>query len=109
MTFSPQMTNTATLWTSTRNAYGDYVQSSSTAVVCWFREIDGLERKKHGEEYMSDAMIWFPYDTTVTEGQFVSCEGTLYQVEKINRARSPYRSGIQFIKCDLKISLQAIS
>ncbi len=109
MSFAPQFTDTAILWTSTRNRYGDYVQGSSASVSCWFRQIDVLQRSSHAEERDADAMVWFPTGTTVSKGQLITCQGNLYQIERINEARTPYRSGVQFIKCDLKVTGQAIS
>ncbi len=109
MSFAPVMNQTAVLWTSTRNKFGDYVQGSQTTVSCWFRQIDVLQRGTHGQDQDADAMVWFPAGTAVADGQLVTCEGNLYQIERINEARTPFRSGVQFIKCDLKVTGQAIS
>lgn len=109
MSFAPQMNNTAVLWTSTRNKYGDYVEASSVEVSCWFRQIDLVQRGTHSEEVDADAMVWFPTGTAVSKGQLVECEDNIYQIERINEARTPFRSGVQFIKCDLKVTRQAIS
>lgn len=109
MSFAPTLNQTCQLITNTRNRYGDYILSSTASVSCWFRQIDLIQRSSHAEEINADAQVWFAAGTSVEKGQLVLFANIVYQIDKINFARTPFRTGIQFIKCDLKITDQGIS
>jgi len=95
--------------TTTRNSFGDYINSSNTAIKCRFRYIDSINRSAGQELNSTDAMLWVASDSGIVKGDLILFDSLYYQVEKINKARRLGEDAVQFIKCDLKINQVAVS
>lgn len=106
--FYPAWNNTCQKVIVSRDEYGDYRQTSLQTLDCVFRIINTMRRGTHMEIDDADAMVWFPIETDVTLGTLLVKDGVYYQIERINYAQG-LRNAPQFIKCDLKITVQAVS
>lgn len=85
----------------TRNAYGDYTATTSTALQCHFREINEQTTTENSEYIQSDAMAWFEPDSGVDRKDILKIEGMHYRVERVIKARKLRSTNVEFIKCDL--------
>jgi hypothetical protein len=103
----PPMRHTAYKLTITRNAYGDYVSSGETALICHFRYITtqagGANSRgiRGNESADSDAMAWFEPDSGVEREDLIKFEGEHFRVEKVTKARRLRDPTVQFIKVEL--------
>lgn len=97
----PPMLHTAYKVVNTRNAYGDYVASSSTALVCHFRYITQTVTSTSAETIQSDAMAWFEPDSGIQRGDIIKYEDEFFRVERIIKARRLRETRVQFIKTEL--------
>lgn len=95
------MLHTAYKVSTTRNAYGDYVVSTQTALACHFREINEQVTTENNEVIQSDAQAWFEPDSGVDRKDILKINGLHYRVERVIKARRLRSSVVQFIKCDL--------
>jgi len=95
----PPMRHIAYKVTTTRNAYGDYVQGSQTALTCHFRDISNITIAGN-ETYQSDAMGWFEPDADISKGDVFLIKDEGYIVERVTKARRLWNPSIQFIKVE---------
>ena len=96
----PPLNQIAYLVTYTRNAYGDFVTSTTTAIKCRIREINRIQIGVN-EEINSDAMGWFEPDSGIERNSIVLFDGVYYQVERVVKART-FSTPVQFIKTEMK-------
>lgn len=96
----PPMMHTAYKVTTTRNAYGDYTASGTTALKCHFRYITE-QVTDNNEQIQSDAMGWFEPDSGVVKGTLIKFEGEHYRVERVIKARRLRDSSTIFLKVEL--------
>lgn len=97
----PPLLHTAYKLTTTRNAYGDYVATSTTTLSCHFRYINEFFTTTNNEQIQSDAMAWFEPDAGVSEGTIIRFENEHYRVERLIKARRLRDTDVQFLKCFL--------
>lgn len=95
------MSFTAYKVTNTRNAYGDYVASGTTALKCHFRYITEQVTSTNNETIQSDAMAWFEPDSGVNRGDIIKFDGEHFRVERVTRARKLRDKNVHFIKVEL--------
>lgn len=95
------MLHTAYILGQSRNKYGDYIDTSETAVSCHFREITMLSHNNNSDEILADAQAWFEPDSGVVRGTIIKFEGSHYKVERLTKARRLHNPTVQFIKTDL--------
>lgn len=95
------MRNTAYKVSTTRNAYGDYVAGSQTALPCHFRYITSLVSTGSSEALQSDAMAWFESDSGVVKGDILIIDDDGFKVERITKARRLRDTTVLFLKADL--------
>jgi hypothetical protein len=92
------MNHTAFKIAYTRNEYGDYVATTSTAIPCHFRHINEVVSSNYNETIQSDAMAWFEPDSGIDRESIVKIDGEHYRVEKAVKARRLRSPTVQFIK-----------
>lgn len=97
----PPMLQTAYILGQTRNKYGDYTDTTETAVTCKFRVINTLQHNGIADSIESDAMAWFEPDSGVVRGTIIKYDGTHYKVERLTEARRLHSTSVQFIKTEL--------
>lgn len=97
----PPMLHTAQKIAYTRNAYGDYVATTSTPIKCHFRFVNENISTNSNETVQSDAMAWFESDSGIVRESIVLIDGDHYRVEKVIKARKLRNPTVQFIKCYL--------
>lgn len=95
------MYNTAYKVTTTRNSYGDYTASGSTALPCHFRDITQVGSNDGNEQFDCDAMAWFEPDSGIAKNDILQIDGSHYQVDRVVRARKLRSKEVQFIKTEL--------
>lgn len=88
----------------TKNRFGDLAYSSTTVIKCWFREITMQEQQPLAgrEAVRSDAMAWFPADSSVEEGTVLLILGQYYRVQQAINARRLDDQTVVFIKTTLE-------
>jgi len=96
----PPMFQTAYKLAYTRNAYGDFITSSTTELACHFRLIT-QQVSETNEQVNSDAMAWFEPDSGVKRKDIIRFDGELYRVERVTEARRLRQTQVQFIKTEL--------
>lgn len=97
----PPMIHTAYKVTTTRDGYGSYTASTSTALKCHFRYINNQITGVNNEVVQSDAQAWFESDSGVSLKDIITFDGEHYRVEKIVKARRLRDPNVQFIKVEL--------
>lgn len=97
----PPMMHTAYKVNTTRNAYGDFIASTSASYKCHIREINQVITTSNDETVQSDAMAWFEPDADIQEQDIIKFEDTHYRVERITKARRLRNPAVLFLKCDL--------
>jgi hypothetical protein len=97
----PAMRHTAYKVSTTRNAYGDYVAGSQTALPCHFRYITSLITTTASEALQSDAMAWFEADSAVVKGDVLLIDDDGFRVERVTKARRLRDTTVLFLKVDL--------
>lgn len=100
MSLKPPMLHTAYKVTVTRNAYGDYLSSGTTALSCHFRYITEVVTENN-QQIQSDAQGWFEAGSGVEKGDIIKFEGEHYRVERVTQARRLRETTVQFIKTEL--------
>ena len=98
----PPMIHTAYKVTTTRNAYGDFTASGTTALPCHFRHITE-QIYANNQTVQSDAMAWFEPDSGVVRNDIIKFEGEHFIVERVIKARKLRSSPVQFIKTELRL------
>jgi hypothetical protein len=93
----PPMFNTATKSITTRNAYGDYIESSTVVLTCHFRDITELQTQNN-EAIISDAMAWFDANSGVVKGDILFIDDEYFKVSKVIQARRLNNPTVLFIK-----------
>lgn len=96
----PPMLHTAYKVTTTRNVYGDYVESSRVTLKCHFREITSIVEGSN-VTIQSDAMAWFEPDSGVVKKDILIIDGQGFKVERITKARRLRNPDVLFIKAEL--------
>ena len=99
----PPMLHQAYKVNYTRNAYGDYVSTSSTVLNCHFRYINEVITSNPTEQIQSDAIAWFEPDADINMSDIVLVDGNHYRVEKLIRARKLRSPVVQFRKAYLAL------
>jgi hypothetical protein len=99
----PPMLHTAYKVTTTRDAYGSFTASGSTALPCHFRVNNSQITGSGDETVQSDAMAWFEPDSGIALKDIIRFGSRHYRVERVIEARRLRETAVQFIKCDLKI------
>lgn len=94
----PPMRHTAYKVSYTRNAYGDFLAASETALACHFRYITEQISGENNETIQSDAMAWFNPDSGVDREDIIKFEGEHFRVERVIKARRLRDTDVQFIK-----------
>jgi len=97
----PPMLHIAYKVTTTRDAYGSYTATGSTALPCHFRSINAQVTGTSNEVVQSDAMAWFEPDSGVGLKDIMMIDGDHYRVERVTQARRLRSSPVLFLKCDL--------
>lgn len=97
----PPMLHTAYKVSYTRNAYGDYIASGTTALKCHVRIINDIQISAMNEQIQSDALMWFEPDSGVQKEDVIKFEGEHYRVERLTEARRLREPNVQFIKCEM--------
>lgn len=100
---APPMNQQCEIVSVSRNVGGDYIEDDKRVSKCHLRYITTVRRTSNGEETQSDAMLWLPIETQVDSGDIVLCDGTRFQVDRINRARDLDTPIVHFLKCELEI------
>jgi hypothetical protein len=100
---APPFPHTCEILGTSRDKYGDYQETTKATSVCRLRYITDVRRGTNGEERQSDAQLWLPADTDIEAGDIVRCDGTVFQCERVNKARDLDTTTIHFLKCDLEI------
>ena len=95
------MLHTAYKVTTTRNAYGDFTATGSTALPCHFRYITEQLTGINNESINSDAMAWFEPDSGVVKEDILMIDDEHFRVEKVTKARRLRDPAVQFIKVEL--------
>ena len=85
----------------TRNAYGDYVASGSTALACHFRDITEQGTSGSDETIQSDAMAWFEPDSGIQRADILQIDDEHFRVERVIKARRLRDPNVQFNKVEL--------
>lgn len=96
----PPMLHTAYKVTTTRDAYGSFVASTTTILKCHVRYIIN-QISDNNEVIQSDLMVWFEPDSGVVLKDIVKIDGEHYRIERITKARRLRDTTVQFLKCDL--------
>lgn len=99
---SHAMLQTFSLITTSRDAYGDQVESSSAEYACKFREITETDRYGNREDMRGDAMLWVEPSTPLEVGSIVEVENQKFRVERLTKARRMRSESVLFIKCLLE-------
>ena len=97
----PPFTKTAYKVTTTRDAYGNYVTSGTTALMCHFRYITNVQETSGNQSMQSDAMAWFEPDSGIQVKDLIKYEGEHFTVERITRATRLRSNSVLFLKADL--------
>lgn len=97
----PPMRQIATKHNYTRNAYGDFVVSTTEQLPCHFRYITDQVSDTNNEQVASDAMAWFEPDSGVEKKDIIQIDNTFFRVERLFRARRLRDAEVQFIKTEL--------
>lgn len=93
---------TATLYTTSRDRYGDQVATASTTIKCRFRWITELDQLGNREELRSDALLWTSPTEAVKEGTILKFEDDFFRVKRVTQARRLIGNKVEFIKCLLE-------
>lgn len=99
----PAMLHQAYKVSYTRNAYGDYTATSSTAINCHFRYINEVITSNPNEQIQSSAIAWFEPDLSVVIGDVFLIDDNHYRVEKLVKARRLRSTAIEFKKAYLAL------
>lgn len=97
----PPMMHTAYKVVTTRNAYGDFVGSSSVPLACHFRYITEQVSSTSDETIQSDAMAWFEPDSGIEKEDIIMVDGEHFRVERLIKGRRLRSKVVHFIKVDL--------
>lgn len=97
----PPMLHTAYKVTTTRNAYGDFIASTSTELPCHFRYITSQVSTNPNEMIQSDAQAWFESDSGVQKEDILEIDGEHFRVERLVKARRLRNPAVLFLKVDL--------
>jgi len=97
------LNQTAQKVSTTRDKFGDYLQTSLTEVSCRFRYIRNLRRETNREISDSDALMWFAPTHEVSIGDHYLYEGVYYQVDRVLKARKLDNATVHFIKCEVTV------
>lgn len=97
----PPMRHTAYKVTTTRNSYGDFVASGTTALICHFRYITEQVSSSDNETIQSDAMAWFEPDSGIEKEDIVTIDGEHFRVERVIKVRRLRDPTVLFIKVNL--------
>lgn len=97
----PPMRQTAYKVTTSRNAYGDYVESTRASIPCRFRYITGLDINGVTESTTCDALAWFEADSGIVKKDVLVIDGEGFIVDKVIKARRLHDSEVQFLKVEL--------
>ena len=98
----PPMLHTAYKVNYTRNAYGDYLATSSTSLPCHFRYISEVDSNTDDETIQFDGLAWFDGSAPIEQGDLVTIEGEQYRVERVIKARRLRNTTVLFLKCFLQ-------
>lgn len=97
----PPMLHTAYKVTTTRNAYGDFVASTSTAIPCHFRYITEQVSSSANEMIQSDAMAWFDANSGIEKEDILRIDDEHFRVERVTKARRLRDPTVLFLKVSL--------
>jgi len=95
------MLHTAYKVITTRNAYGDFIASTSTALPCHFRNITTQVSTDSNQMIQSDAQAWFEPDSGIVKEDIIEIDGEHFRVERLVKARRLRNPNVLFIKVDL--------
>lgn len=98
----PPMVHTAYKVSYTRNAYGDYTATSSTAIPCHFRYINEIDSNADNEQLQFDGLAWFDGSASISENDIVQIEGEHFRIERLIKARRLRNPTVLFLKCFLQ-------
>ena len=97
----PPMLHTAYKVTTTRNAYGDFVQGAEVEHVCHFRYITEQVSSQSNEVINSDAMAWFNPDSGIDKEDILRIDDEYFRVERVTKGRRLRNTEVLFIKVSL--------
>lgn len=95
------MLHTAYKVTTTRNEYGDFIASVSTALACHFRYITQQVTDTNNQTIQSDAMAWFNPDSGIAKEDIIRIDDEYFRVERLIKARRLRDPAVLFIKTEL--------
>lgn len=97
---APDMPETCTKYTVSRNRYGDLILSEGVDINCLFRDTSSLLSNVNSrEEIHIDGTFWFPPDSNVSQGDVIKYTGQLYRIEGVTNAKDLlFNDIVQFIK-----------
>jgi len=95
--------------TTTRNEFGERIETSEAEFRCLFKQIDGYDRNNKMEFANCDSMIWAGPGDGLTEGTLVKIDDTLYLIDKVTKAKRIGSTIAQFVKCGLIRQAESIS
>lgn len=87
-----------TIYPQATDEYNDVRQINPIGTKCWFRDGRTLTAANFQELEGSDAMAWFPADSTITKGDTVIVDGYAYQISHVIKARRLGSDAVQFVK-----------
>ena len=98
----PPMQMTAYKITTSRNAFGDHLLTTTThPLPCHFRDMTTTQIGGTNETITTNALIWFSPDAGIIKNDIISVDGVYFKIDSVIKARRLRDSTILFLKCGL--------